>query len=180
MERVTRARRSGWASLWKMQVTRRNLVVGVVAWWLLAAGWIWISVRGGTFPVGLLWTANAALQTWMAWRCLAWLRSHEEPAEALAEGERRAGRLEAFVAESPAWPVKVYAVDAFWVEVVLDGEERVRSLPRYATDVYDDPRVRVGLPLELKVLGDEIAIDWDATLAAEQQRDTSGRLTSIT
>jgi hypothetical protein len=170
VERVTRSKGSRWSFLWKARLTRRVLVVSTLVYWLMAILWIPLSMSNGTFPLGLLWTLTAGFWTWQAVRSAAWMRAHEDSPGVLAEGARRTGALRAFVVEAPPWPIRNYRVDAFWVEVVLDGEDRVRSLPRYATDVYDDPRVRVGLPLELRVLGDEIAIDWEATLAAAPRR----------
>lgn len=166
MDQVVRGRAALVAAFRSPRLSRRAVVGNAVLWCLLAVLWAPMMWSMGVPPLGLLWVGIGAFHVFVAVRAIGWMREHEEPEAILAHGEPRTGELLAFYPDEPPWYIRRFEAEAFSVEVQIDRVRRTRWLPRYRTGAFTDPRVRVGIPLQLRVLGKEVAIDWDTTLAA--------------
>ncbi|OWY61290.1 hypothetical protein B7486_64575, partial [cyanobacterium TDX16] len=124
---------------WKPPLTRPAVLTLAVTWWLIAIGWTWLSWVQGTFPVGLLWGVGAVLQTVVALRASSWMREREESAAALTAGDRRSGTVLAVYPDDLPWPIGLYRVQAFSIEVAIEGEDHTRWLSRYRPGPSTDP-----------------------------------------
>lgn len=148
----------------RRRVVRPRLVAAnVVAYGAIGPIWFAAAVAMGSVVPVVLAVVLVVVVVVGGVRSLQWLRTHTDRAPVLERGEPVSGRLVASYPEELPWYLRRFRFVPFVVEVEITGQAGTSWLPRFRSAADADPRVRVGIPLRVRVLGDQLAIDWAAT-----------------